>query len=133
MVERPDHDKPRNYGPVWGLKPATQRAISRRGWALIATDGGSKGTCFEDRKASTGIALENKCWSGEVEGLYQTSYKAELWALYKLVTSIKGVQGHVVVIIDNQAVAREATLRLGGRGSGKGNCARLWAKIQGGI
>ena len=115
---------------VRGLKRAVQKTIEERGWALIATDGGSKGTCFEDRKASTGIALGHKCWSGEVEGLDQTSYNAELWALYKLVITIKGVRGRVVVIIDNQAVACEASMRLGGSGSTKTNCARLWNRIQ---
>ena len=36
----------------------------------------------------------------------------------------------MVVIIDNQAVAREAALRTEGKGNEKVNCARLWARIQ---
>ena len=114
MVERPAHNLSRDYSPILGLRLATRNAIRRRGWALIATDGGSKGTCFDDRQASFGIALERRYWNGKVGGLDQTSYKSELWARYKLVTTIRGLQERIVVIIDNQAVAREAAWRKEG-------------------
>ena len=117
MVERPAHDSRRDYRPITGLRQATMNAVDRRGWALIATDGGSKGTCFDDRWASFGIALEGRHWSGKIGGLDQTSYTSELWALYKLVVTIKGIQGRIIVIIDNQAVAREVALRKGAMSS----------------
>ena len=87
--------------------------------ALVATDGGSKGSCFDDRWASFGIALEDRYWNGRVGGLDQTSYKSELWALFKMVITIKAIQGRIVVIIGNQAVAREAALRTEGKGNEK--------------
>ena len=64
-------------------------------------------------------------WRGAVGGLDQTSYKSELWALYKLLISVKGIAHKIVVIIDNQAVAREAMARKRGPGNRKVNCAGL--------
>ena len=66
--------------------------------------------------------------------LDQTSYKAELWALFKLVRTIADVRGEIWVIIDNMSVQREAELRrVGGRphGGKVGNCPGLWNKVEG--
>ena len=93
MVERPAHDPFRDYRPMTGLRQAARNAIAKRGWALIATDGGSKGTCFDDRWASFGIALEDRYGSGKVGGLDQTSYKSEIWALFELLTTVNGYSG----------------------------------------
>ena len=109
---------------------AMQSTDRSRLGALIATDGGSKGTGFEDRVASFGVAVGDRAWKGNVGGLDQASYKSELWALFKLMTSIRGMNHRVTVIIDNQAVAREAALRAHGKGNEKNNCARLWQRIQ---
>ena len=121
LVERPNHEEHRNYAPIRGIRSAVEATIRSRGWALIATDGGSKGTSFEERRASIGIAVGDKKWHEPIGGLDQTSYKSEVWALYKLLESIKGIRGKVVVIIDNQAVAREAALRRAGGGSERMN------------
>ena len=131
MVERPTHPEWRDYSGIQGIREVITAEIRRRGWALIATDGGSKGKTFEERKASYGIAAGQRTWEGRVGGLDQTSYKSELWALYKLLKSIAGVRGRIIVIIDNQAVAREAALRKVGQGTKGINCGGLWERIQG--
>ena len=130
MVERPQNAEARDYNRIQGIKEAVKAEIRRHGWALVATDGGSIGKNLEERRASYGIAVGQSTWEGSVGGLDQTSYKSELWALYKLLRSIAGTRGRIVVIIDNQAVAREATLRKKGQGSKNINCEGLWQRIQ---
>ena len=74
--------------------------------------------------------LWNNTWTKHlggagIGGLDQTSYKSELWALYKLIKSIAGMRGSITIIIDNQAVAREAALRKMKQGTKGINCEGL--------
>ena len=72
------------------------------------------GSSMEERVASYGIAVGEVQRRGEVGGMDNTSYKAEVWALFKLMVTIAHLGGDILVIIDNLAVVREATLRLRG-------------------
>ena len=67
---------------------------------------------------------------GPLGGIDQTSYMAEVWALYKVMRSIAGVEGEIWVIIDNQSVQREADKWRTGTRKGVGNCPGIWWKIR---
>ena len=115
VVLRPDRAQhPLEEGAVPGIRMATQQELAARGRAIIATDGGAMGGSLEERVASFGIAVGSVQRRGEVGGMDNTSYKAEVWALYRLMQSIDHLGGDILVIIDNLAVVREARLRLRG-------------------
>ena len=103
--------------------------VRRRGYALVATDGASKGGCWEERIASFGIAVGKFRFRGELGGMDHTAYKAEVWALYRLLQSIQGVQQDIRLMIDNLAVVQEANLRKAGRATLRCNTAGLWLRI----
>ena len=63
-------------------------------------------------------------------GMDQTSYMAEVWALYKLMISIKGLLGKILVVIDNESVQKEAEARRLMGLSGLQNGAYVWSEIQ---
>ena len=81
------------------------------------------------RVGSYGVAVGEVRRGGILGGLDQTCYKAEAWALFKLMRSIAGVQGEIWVIIDNLPVMREAESRRAGLPRPLGTMPGLWRKI----
>ena len=112
LVQRPIRGRDeRDESPLQGIRQEVAKLIGESGVATIATDGGAMGGYFDERVASFGVAVGSKRVRGRVGGMDQTAYKAEAWALYKVLRSIQGLRGTIWIIIDNQAVQREAEAR----------------------
>ena len=74
----------RDWTPIPGLAHEVSQEHQRRGYVLVATDGGSKGRGLANTLGSFGIAIaDKKVWGGQVHGLDHTSVMAETWALFK--------------------------------------------------
>ena len=86
-----------------------ERRVAAEGYAIVATDGGSMGGSFRYRVASFGVAVGTARARGRVGGLDQTAYKAEVWALFKLMRTIAGVEGKNV---EGGVQEAQATVRL---------------------
>ncbi len=99
-----------------GLKDKVLQKMQMKCFAHIATDGSAVGRNIE-QNAGWAIAVEEE-WvkGGEVDGMDQTSYMSEVWALYKTMCSIEGLAGKIDIIIDNQSVQKEAPRCTEGKG-----------------
>ena len=116
----------REWGPLQGIRDEVLKQLRRGGKALIATDGGAMGDNHAERVGPIGVAVGGARAQGPLGGIDQTSYMAEVWALYKVMRSIAGVEGEIWVIIDNQSVQREADRWRTGTRKGVGNCPGIW-------
>jgi hypothetical protein len=131
LVERPDRGwQERSWGEIAGLRQEVQKEIRVTGRAVVGTDGGAAGKVADERVAAYGVAVAKKQYYGEVGGMDQTAYMAELWALYKVLRSLRQLTGEIWIIIDNWAVCGEARLWQGVGRVKLGNCPRIWAKVQ---
>ena len=120
----------REWGPLQGIRDEVLKQLRHGGKALIATDGGAMGDNHAERVGSIGVAVGGARAQGPLGGIDQTSYMAEVWALYKVMRSIAGIEGEIWVIIDNQSVQREADRWRTGTRKGVGNCPGIWWKIR---
>ena len=123
LIQRPSRGwNERDWGPLCGIREEVLKLLREGGRAIIATDGGSKGDCLAERVGSIGVVVGNARARGGLGGIDQTSYMAEVWALFKVLRSIAGIVGEIWVIIDNEAVQKEAEKWRLGRRNGIGNC-----------
>ena len=103
----------KELGVIEGLRAAVAAELWWTRRAVVATDGGAQGKGFGERVVAYGVAVGNKTWNGRVGGIDQTAYMAEMWALYKVVRSLEGFRGEILIIIDNFAVMSDAEKRRG--------------------
>lgn len=77
---------------------------------LVATDGGAIGSTADTRCAAWGVAVARRCRdasaSGEVTGLDQTAFAAELFAAQVAISAAIMARIEINLVIDNQAVQK---------------------------